>query len=814
MKIQTTLEKQPLALLKQYFGYKQFRPMQAEIIDTVLQQKDALVLMPTGGGKSICYQIPALAQAGLGIVVSPLIALMKDQVESLILNGVTAAFINSTQSRTTQNQIAKACLDGEIKLLYVSPEKLLTPAFLNFLPRLNVNLFAIDEAHCVSFWGHDFRPEYTQLQIIKEKFPNIPIIALTATADKVTRGDITKQLALQTPKIFISSFDRPNLSLSVRPGQKRVQQILTFLEDHSNDSGIIYCLSRKSTEQLAAKLVAKGFDAAPYHAQLEPTLRANTQERFLKDELQIVCATIAFGMGIDKSNIRFVIHYNLPKNIESYYQEIGRAGRDGLASKTMLFYTYADVKVQREWLQAERSNIQQLKLAKLERLQQFAEAHVCRRKILLNYFNEELKENCGNCDVCKNPRETFDGTVIAQKAFSAILRAKQQIPLKVVIEVLRGNYSYRVKERRLQNIKTFGAGKDVSPKDWQNYLLQLINLGYIEIAYDQNYVLHLTNKGKAVLFEQKSVQLVNANLEVKAKPVKKKAMINSFDKALYEELRALRAKIAEEKSVPAYIIFGNKVLEAMAGQIPVTEEEMLQVSGVGTRKMAFYGAAFLQTIQTYITTTGKQVMELRKQQLDNAKTEMESLQQALLSKLYQLRLQLAKDRKVSPDAIFSDFSLQEMVQYLPTTVANMMDISGVSEQKMNLYGQQFLAAIVQYTAAKSGKIQSSSGKKVKAAGATHDTTLELFQSGKTPQEIAAIRSLALSTIEGHLLTLYKHDKDIDLHRLIPQETLPIIVSAIDHFKGKGSLRDVYDYLDQKYTFGQLRFAVAWREKEQ
>ncbi len=390
-------------VLKKHFGYHEFRPLQAEIIDTVLNGQDALVLMPTGGGKSICFQVPAIVMPGITVVISPLIALMKDQVQALRANGIEAAYINSSLTSREQNMLEQDCLNGKIKILYIAPERLFSNNYLNFVKRLNVNLFAIDEAHCVSFWGHDFRPEYTQLNILKEEFPAIPVIALTATADKVTRKDILKQLKIESAEIFISSFDRPNLSLTVLPGRKRIQVIKDFLSTKTGQPGIIYCLSRKSTEEVAEKLRQDGIKAKHYHAGMDNVYRSQTQDEFIKDDIQVICATIAFGMGIDKSNVRWIIHYNMPKNIESFYQEIGRAGRDGMPAETIMFYSFADFMMQQDMLKDITGERRELQEAKLERIKQYAEAEICRRRILLTYFNEPADKDCGNCDVCKNP---------------------------------------------------------------------------------------------------------------------------------------------------------------------------------------------------------------------------------------------------------------------------------------------------------------------------------------------------------------------------------------------------------------------------
>lgn len=599
---------QAQAALKKYFGYDRFRPMQAEIIQSIYHRKDALVLMPTGGGKSVCYQIPAVTMPGSCVVVSPLISLMKDQVESLKANGIEAAFLNSTLDANEQQEVENAFFRSEIDLLYVSPEKLVSGNFLPLLQRAKINLFAIDEAHCISAWGHDFRQEYTQLRFVKEQFPNVPIVALTATADKVTRNDIVQQLGLAEPEIFIASFDRPNLSLEVRPGQRRFPQILEFILQRPNQPGIIYALSRKNTEDLARKLQDEGLNAAHYHAGLPDKERSKVQEDFINDNTMVICATVAFGMGIDKSNVRWVIHYSLPKNIESYYQEIGRSGRDGVKADTLLFYSYADVMTLQDILQKNEGKQTDLQLDKLERMRQYAESLACRRRILLNYFGEDHSENCGNCDVCQNPPTYFDGTVIAQKALSAIYRLREKVGIGLLIDVLRGSQKRIIFERGYQNIKTYAAGRDISYSEWRYYIQQLLNLGYIEIALDQNKVVRLTSASKRVLFEKEQVQLVRLQTQkarreaekVKAKkPTKRQRARNE----LFELLRQLRKKLARERGVPPYIIFSDATLEEMAVSHPVSDFEMRRVSGVGERKLHLYGDQFMAVIREYLSQT-------------------------------------------------------------------------------------------------------------------------------------------------------------------------------------------------------------------
>lgn len=601
-----------LHTLKTYFGYDTFRPLQQEIINNILAHKDTLVLMPTGGGKSICYQLPALMMEGITVVISPLISLMKDQVESLKANGIKAAAFNSSNTDTENMDIRRECLKGNIKLLYISPERLLTE--VNFLLKdIQIALFAIDEAHCISQWGHDFRPEYTQLKILRKEFPRIPMIALTATADKITRTDIIEQLQLKNPGIFISSFDRPNLSLDVRRGyrqKEKIKTILEFINKHKNQSGIIYCMSRNKTEVVAATLQRHGISATIYHAGLSPQARDRAQEDFINDRVQVVCATIAFGMGIDKSNVRWVIHYNLPKSIENFYQEIGRAGRDGLESDTLLFYSMSDIILLSKF--ASESAQQEINLDKLHRMQQYAEADICRRRILLNYFGESREYDCGHCDVCKNPPQRFDGSILVQKALSAIIRADQKISTHLLVDVLRGNYTQEITENGFDKLKTFGAGRDVPARDWQDYLLQMLQLGYFEIAYNENNHLKITESGKKVLFgESKAMLVVIKHEQTTVSKVTKTssasklsqplpADTNSSDEALFEILREHRKKLADEQGYPAYIVLSDKVLHLICSIKPTTIDEFGMISGVGEFKKEKYGKDFVTLIRRYL----------------------------------------------------------------------------------------------------------------------------------------------------------------------------------------------------------------------
>jgi len=588
-------------ILKHQFGFDSFRMNQQQAIETVLQREDCLVLMPTGGGKSLCYQIPALLFDGLTVVISPLIALMKDQVDALVNNGVEAAFLNSAQTSREQTEVFQTVRSGKLKLLYVAPERLMQSGdqFIDFLKSVNVSLFAIDEAHCISSWGHDFRPEYMQLVKLKRHFPNVPLIALTATADKLVRKDIVERLGLQGSALFISSFNRPNIFYKVEPKRNSYARLLEYLEPRREESGIIYVLSRNSADSLAADLRDEGFDALAYHAGLDKEKRDKHQELFLKDETKIIVATIAFGMGIDKSNVRFVVHVDLPKNIESYYQETGRAGRDGLQSEALLFFSWGDVNKLKGFAEVEGNRAQtEIMLKKLNTMAAFGDLKTCRRKFLLDYFDESLAEDCGRCDNCNTVFETFDGTITAQIALSAVARTGQRFGMSYLIDFLRGSTAKTIRDEH-KNLKTYGIGADVSKNNWFDYFKDLIAQGYLKQTEGTYPTIVLTEKSEAVLKGLTPIKLFKVTVKEDKKPSLVSTLEHEYLKDLFDELRQVRTTFAKAENVPPYVVFSDATLIEMATFLPQTEEEMRKISGVGDLKLEKYGIDFLSEIRNY-----------------------------------------------------------------------------------------------------------------------------------------------------------------------------------------------------------------------
>jgi ATP-dependent DNA helicase RecQ len=589
----------PENVLKNVFGYDEFRDGQGDVIHHVCKGGDALVLLPTGGGKSMCYQIPALIRAGTGIVVSPLISLMQDQVEQLKALGVKAAYLNSTLSQEEQASISEQMVSNQLDLLYVSPERLLQFGFQQTLRTTDVALFAIDEAHCVSHWGHDFRHDYRALGQIKARFPDIPVIGLTATADIATQSDILTQLQLNDPLVYKGSFDRPNIRYRVMSKYKAFEQVVTYVKQQEG-SGIIYCNSRAKVDDLHAKLFKQGFRCAAYHAGMDADERELVQRQFLNDKIDIVVATVAFGMGINKSNVRYVVHHDVPRSVESYYQETGRAGRDGLESEAMLLFDEKDAARVRQWIeQGEQADRNAIELQKFAAMEAFSEAQTCRRQVLLNYFSQFSDSACGNCDICLDPPTMIDGLVISQKVLSCILRLSQQASTQYLIDVLRGKQLKRLQEAGHHQLSTYGIGKDKSDSYWHNMINQLIHKGLIRVDITANAALRLTEAARPVLKGEVAVQLAVPRLEFKPDKKAKQAPAN-YDRTLFMRLKHLRKVLAEENEVPPYVVFSDATLVDMAAKLPTTRDTMLDVSGVGQTKLSRYGDAFMQLINDYI----------------------------------------------------------------------------------------------------------------------------------------------------------------------------------------------------------------------
>jgi ATP-dependent DNA helicase RecQ len=715
----------PLQALQKYFGYSAFRHKQETIIQHVLNKQDVLALMPTGGGKSLCYQLPAVLLEGITLVISPLIALMKDQVDSLNVNGISAAFFNSSQTPDEQTQLATKLRNGQIKLLYLAPERLFgkESKLIAFLKTLNVSLIAIDEAHCISHWGHDFRPEYLALAGLKKEFPGVPVIALTATADNLTKKDILEKLNLHNPAVYISSFNRENITYRVAPKRRSFDQLLNFLDSRKGESGIIYCLSRKSTERLAADLKEEGFLAEAYHAGLDHAVKAQNQEAFLRDEIKIIVATIAFGMGINKSNVRYVVHMDLPKNIEGYYQETGRAGRDGLPSEALLLYSPRDaVKLKQFAMIDDNPEQSRIMLNKLNDMVRYCELQACRRQFLLKYFEEDFPSNCNSCDVCLTEYQRFDGTLIAQKALSAVTRLKERFGANYVIDFLRGSKSEKIWEEHKQ-LKTYGIGADIAKNDWSRYMRELVTMGYLQVSEDGYSTLKLTSLSEAVLKGVQKVEFIASQVTEEQKP----EVALEFEANLLEELKAIRRDIAIHENVPPYVILSDATLVEIATYLPQNLDELRLISGFGDIKLARYGREFLLPVVNYCQRNG------------------------LSSKI--LLKTPKRERKAKA-------------------------------QPTNNFGKASETAFESFT---------------------------LYKEGKTVPEIATMRGLATTTIEGHL-SYYIYNGSLDISAFVSEEKKHFIKDVVEKYSAE-KLSPLKEVLGDDYTYGEIKAVVAWMRKE-
>ena len=779
-------------ILKSFYGYDSFRPMQEEIIQHTIEGGDSLVLMPTGGGKSLCFQISALVMEGMAVIVSPLISLMKDQVGALKANGIAAEALNSSNDEGLNRDIINRCQEGKVKLLYISPERLVS-GMMRLLQQVHVSLFAIDEAHCISNWGHDFRPEYTQLGQLRELFPGVPIMALTATADKITKLDILKQLHLEKGKTFIGSFDRPNLSLDVKRGysaREKLRSIVELIRRHLQESGIIYCLARKTTEELAAKLQKEGVAASVYHAGLPNLERNRVQDDFVADRIQVICATIAFGMGIDKSNVRFVIHYNLPKSIESFYQEIGRGGRDGLPCETILYYNLGDIITLRKF--ADESGQREINREKLQRMQEYAEAQVCRRRILLNYFGETSDKSCGNCDVCHTPPQMFEGTTIVQKALSAIMRTNEQIGFTVAIDILRGSMSPEVVSHGYNQLKTFAAGRDIPHRDWHDYLLQMLQMGFIEVAYNEDRHIHVTELGKEVLHGKRTVQLAVINREDFSVKGRHKRQREEFDNPyysirkdenieLFNKLKEVRKRIADEHQWPAYVVLSDRSLHHLAIEKPTTLAAFGNTFGVGEHKRDTFGAQFIEVIKEY--APAQEELSFQEAMPENPIIEkpvsyMEQ-QKRLHAKAYTSWTE--EDEQILTSYFHQSLSTKEIAELMNRN-------SGGISSRIKKLGLERPATKMSETARK---------------------TYELLSTGLNPQQVAEKRKLTETTIYDHIAELIeKHF--MNASDFMSNTTYEKITEAIRNVQS-GKLSEIkilcgdeISYADIKMVFADLR----------
>ena len=779
--------------LKSYFGYDTFRHMQKEIIQHTTSGGDSLVLMPTGGGKSLCFQISALVMEGMAVIISPLISLMKDQVGALKANGISAEALNSSNDESLNRNIVNRCLQGHVKLLYISPERLVG-GMMQLLQQIRISLFAIDEAHCISFWGHDFRPEYTQLGDLRKQFQHVPIMALTATADKITKQDILKQLNIENARTFIGSFDRPNLSLDVRRGysaREKLRSIVQLIQQHPNESGIIYCLARKTTEQLAEKLKKEGISAGVYHAGLPNSERDRVQDDFVADNIQVICATIAFGMGIDKSNVRFVVHYNLPKSIESFYQEIGRGGRDGLPCEAVLYYNLGDIITLQKF--ADESGQKEINLEKLQRMQEYAEAQVCRRRILLNYFGETSDKGCGNCDVCHTPPQTFDGTVLVQKALSAIMRTGENVGFTTAIDILRGNMSSDVVSHQYDQLKTFAVGRDIPHRDWHDYLLQMLQMGFIEIAYNEGRHIHITELGKEVLYCNRSVQLAVISREefsVKARRRRlQEESLKTFENddesenmELFNKLKEVRRRIADEHHWPAYVVLSDRSLHHLAIERPTTLAAFGNTFGIGEHKRDSFGAEFIEVIREYVPY---------KEALSSLKTSNEAEQTAKALSYMEQQKQL----HANAYARWNDDEDKLLQSYYDR---------GLSTREIAKLMNRNIGGI-------SSRIKKLGFERTEISDTTRKT-LDLLTIGLDPSQIAKRRVFTEQTIYGHIAELVGNGL-IKASDFVSPEAYKIITEASGKVQS-GKLSEIKALCGEGITYEEIKIVIADNQRKE